>query len=214
MPIKQKHFYMIRHGQTEANLAHVMAGSNDSPLTEKGREQAYIAQTAVKALEIKPKAIIHSHLSRARDTALILNEVLNIDMHEDPDLAEIHAGDWEGKDYADCPELLTGWCDPPNGETYEEFMTRIKRGKNKHLDHFDGPVLIVCHGGVMRAFGRIYGLDIPAAFKNCHLHEFHPHINQPSFPWKSWQYDVENETAIRRPSENYPNLTESEKTAS
>lgn len=211
MPIKSHHFYMIRHGETEANLAKVMAGSNDSPLTQTGREQAYAAQKAAKALEIKPKAIIHSHLSRARDTALILNEVLEIDMHEDSDLAEIHAGDWEGKDYADCPDLLTGWNDPPGGETYKEFMTRIIRGKNRHLDKYDGPVLIVCHGGVMRAFGRIYGLDTPAKFANCHLHEFHPLTENPEFPWNVWQYDLEDEQVIRRSALNYPVFTESKK---
>ena len=71
--IPSKHFYMIRHGQTEANAAQIMAGSIDSPLTALGRQQAKNVHDILENLEIKPKTIIHSHLSRAKETAEILN---------------------------------------------------------------------------------------------------------------------------------------------
>lgn len=61
-----RHFYMIRHGETEANAAQIMAGSMDTPLTENGITQAKEAAKIVEALNIKPQAIVHSHLSRAR----------------------------------------------------------------------------------------------------------------------------------------------------
>jgi len=93
MPIHLQHFYMIRHGETEANAARLMAGSLDSPLTPKGRQQAKDTQIIIENLEIKPRAIVHSQLSRARNTAKILNTNLNLPMHEDADLAEWHAGD-------------------------------------------------------------------------------------------------------------------------
>lgn len=73
---------MIRHGETEANKAHVFAGSLDSPLTEKGREQAELAQNPARALAIKPSVVVHSTLSRARDTASIINESLDLPMFE------------------------------------------------------------------------------------------------------------------------------------
>ena len=72
--IPLKHFYMIRHGETEANAARIMAGSLDSPLTENGRRQAKTAQVIVNSLAVKPSVIIHSNLSRARETAQIINE--------------------------------------------------------------------------------------------------------------------------------------------
>lgn len=111
-----------------------MAGSLDSPLTAKGRDQAKTARDIVAQLEIKPVAVFHSHLSRARDTASIINEVLDAPMHEDPDLAEIHAGEWEGVKYDACRHFLDDWAQAPGGEAPEEFFERVRRGKAKAID--------------------------------------------------------------------------------
>ena len=205
--IPAKHFYMVRHGETEANKARVMAGSLDSPLTTVGKEQALALQDIVNALEIKPAVIVHSHLSRARDTAAIVNEALNVPMHEEEDLAELYAGDWEGVPYEECHELLTGWPTPPNGESFQEFCTRIKRGKRKTLEAHEGPVLIVSHGGVFRAFGGLYGLKTPGVFRNCHLYEFQPDLDNTAFPWSVWSYHYEE--AITRVKEDVFHLSES-----
>lgn len=200
--IPAKRFYMIRHGETEANASRTMAGSIDSPLTVTGRAQAEKVAKAIVTLEPKPSVIIHSHLSRARDTATIINRALNLDMHEDPDFAEIHAGDWEGTSYKICRAFLHSFDDPPNGETYDEFIDRIKRGKNTYMTKHNSPVLIVCHGGVFRAFGKIYGLNMPGV-QNCHLYEFEPR-DHPIFPWKVWQHNIdENNTLLRSPAQVY-----------
>lgn len=184
-----KHFYMIRHGQTEANAAQIMAGFTDSPLTELGRNQARAAQQVFMNLEIKPAAIIHSNLSRARETAEIINEVLNVDLHEDSDLAEMNAGDMEGQPYDKVRSLFEGWPIIPNAEHPQDFFERVRRGKEKAL-LMDGPVLVVCHGGVMRAFGEIYGKSAPSTFQNAHLHDFRPNIENTSFPWDVYHYDI------------------------
>ncbi len=193
MPLPLKHFYMIRHGQTVANRAQVMAGSDDSPLTDLGREQAKAVQNVVQALDIKPNVIVHSNLSRARDTASIINEVLDLPMYEEPNVAEIHCGDWEGKPWSECEALLDGWPTPPNGETFTEFCERIRNGKKEHIERHSGPILIVCHGGVFRGMGGIYGLNTPGIFRNCHLHEFHPDPTNDHFPWKVHAYDYGTE---------------------
>ncbi len=203
--IPAKHFYMIRHGETEANKARVMAGSLDSPLTINGRKQAEFARIIVKSLKEKPKAIIHSNLSRARDTATIINQDLNIPMHEEKDIAELYAGDWEGATYEECSELLTGWPTPPNGESFTEFCSRIKNGKKRILNNYDSPTLIVSHGGVFRGLGGIYGLKIPGYFKNCHLYEFLPDKENKKFPWKVWSYGIEDNNIKREPSNIYHN---------
>ena len=131
---------------------------------------------------------MHSDLSRARDTAEILNEVLDVPLFEDPDLAEMHAGDWEGVPYDQCHTMLHDWGDPPNGETHIEFFTRVKRAKINALSRFDGPVLIVCHGGVFRAFAKIHDID-SFGVRNCHLYEFEATPDTPAFPWKAWHYE-------------------------
>ena len=194
-------FYMIRHGQTEANAARIMAGSLDSPLTDLGRQQARAAIHALEHLPVKPRTIVHSPLGRARETAMILNEALKLPMHEDADIAELHAGDWEGASYDVCPGLMEDWIDPPNGEMFASFFARITRAKNRILKGFPGPALLVTHGGVFRAFGKIYGLN-STGVENCHLHEFEPNAARPHFPWTIWQYDL-LPAPVRTPAQVY-----------
>ncbi|MBP7758882.1 MAG: histidine phosphatase family protein [Alphaproteobacteria bacterium] len=183
-----RHFYMIRHGETEANAQRIMAGRLDSPLNETGKAQARAVHDVLSSLSVKPRTIVHSHLSRARDTAKILNEVLSAPIHEDAGLAELDAGDWEGQPYEVCSPLLQGWQDPPNGETFTAFAARLKKAKSRALNTHDGPVLIVSHGGVFRGLGMIYGLEVPGVFKNCQLHEFIPDPKNTVFPWAVWSY--------------------------
>lgn len=185
----------MRHGQTEANANEIMAGSTDSPLTKLGREQAFQAQKIVSMLEKKPTHIYHSHLSRARDTAKIINETLQIEMREDPDLAEICAGEMEGRPWSECLDIFDGWVQTPGGEHPDDFFTRVKNSKNRALLREDSLPLIVCHGGVMRAFGALYGYDAPALFKNAHLYEFMP-AQSNKFPWTVYDYELCSETKI------------------
>lgn len=192
--IPAKRFYMIRHGETEHNAARLLAGHTDSMLTERGRNQAKSVQDVIIKLDKKPKVIVHSNLSRARDTAAIINQVLDVPMHEDPDIAEHFCGDWEGKPYAECESMLTGWDTPPNGECFDDFCARIIRSKTRTLNTHSTIPLIVCHGGVFRAFGRLYGLNTPGAFKNCHLYEFEPAADDLKFPWKVWSYGLDQES--------------------
>lgn len=194
MPIPLKPFFMIRHGQTEANAAEIMAGSLDSPLTTLGRDQAKAARDVVAQLPVKPVAVFHSHLSRAKDTATIINEALKVEMFEDKDLAEIHAGEWEGVKYDACRHFLDDWAQAPGGETPEEFFERVKRGKTAAIQRFNEPVLIVCHGGVMRAFGELYKLRIPGRFENAHLYEFNPADQNQNFPWQIYDYRLCDQT--------------------
>lgn len=200
MIIPAKPFYMMRHGQTEHNAAEMMAGSTDSPLTELGREQAYGAQKVIKAIAPHPVKIYHSHLSRARDTATIVNEFLKVEMIEDADLAEICAGDMEGKPWAQCMDIFDGWVQTPGGEHPDDFFKRLKRAKTRALNETqDGSPLIVCHGGVMRAFGALYNLDAPALFQNAHLYAFIPKDNisdNDAFPWQVFDYEICSETNI------------------
>lgn len=185
--IPVRHFYMIRHGETEANAARIMAGSLDSPLTARGRDQARAARDLIGALTLKPALIIHSHLSRARETARIINEALHVQMREDPDYAEIQVGEWEGVSYDLIPD---DWDNAPGGETGNQFRRRVTRAKKRALTESESPPLIVCHGGVFHGFGRLYGIASPPLFRNCHLYEFLPAENNgASFPWQAWHYD-------------------------
>lgn len=202
MPIIQKQFYMIRHGQTEANAARIMAGSLDSPLTQLGRDQARTARLAIENLDIKPRFITHSHLSRARETAEIINENLKLPMIEDKDLAEIHVGEWEGLPYDDIQDAFRTWETAPEGESMDEFFARLKRGKNKALNDKRHPPLIVCHGGVFRAFAKFYGIDTWGV-RNCDLHSFAPKTKEQDFPWEVHRIHHQDKTLIRQLADSF-----------
>lgn len=175
-------FYMIRHGESTANVGQFASGHVDVPLTDRGLEQAKAAAKIVEALEIKPSVIVHSHLQRARNTAKILNEVLNVDMFEDKLIAEQHYGDWEGQPWDLTREPTRNGIDPPNGETHAAFHQRVRTAITNFVNTHKGPVMIVCHGGVFRAFGAIYKKEI-FGVENCTLHYFDPHPDDAAFPW-------------------------------
>jgi probable phosphoglycerate mutase len=64
-----KRLYFIRHGESEFNAGHKWAGSSDTPLTPKGREQAKLAGKKAREQGLVFDVIISSPLSRAHDTA-------------------------------------------------------------------------------------------------------------------------------------------------
>lgn len=190
-----KPFYMIRHGQTEANKAQLLAGSMDSPLTDLGISQAREARFILDALPRKPDVIYHSNLSRARDTARLINEGAALPMKEDAGLAEVHMGDWEGQPYDATDSKWRGLffegLKPPNGEDLQTFTHRVITSKNKALSAGHDLPLIVCHGGVFRAFARYYNADNQHTM-NCVLHYFEPDSDSLSFPWRVYTYTLNN----------------------
>jgi broad specificity phosphatase PhoE len=181
--IPAKEFYMIRHGQSEANRDQYFSGNLDVALTDLGREQAALAGKAVKKLPKLPRVIVHSHLSRAKDTAAIINKSFNIPMIETDLLGEHHFGDWEKQPWEKYRPLFYQGHNPPNGETHEAFHSRVKKGFNYALNLDESPALIVCHGGIFRALHAFYKAPFERT-ENAKLYHFKPTNNTPEFPWE------------------------------
>lgn len=197
---------MIRHGQSEANVQEVQAGGEwDTPLTEHGRQQAYNNHPILKALTVKPVSIVHSQLSRAKDTAYILNEALNLPMTEDSDVAEQYCGGWARKPWREVRTLIQQGINPPDGETHEEFSQRVHKGIGNTLATQESPTMIVCHGGVFRGLCAPYGIKLPR-IENCVLYEFEP-LEEPSadhtFPWIIWEHAGDDKTMLEPETKSY-----------
>lgn len=68
--------YLMRHGQTEFNVAGLVQGHCDSPLTELGCAQVRAAGRWLAAQGIMPTRLISSPLGRARATLSLLRSEL------------------------------------------------------------------------------------------------------------------------------------------
>ncbi len=197
--IPAKPFYLIRHGQTEANAAHITAGGElDSPLTELGRTQARKIAAVIHRLEIMPTKVIHSPMSRARDTANFINAALKLAMHEFGDLREHIVGEWEGRPWEEVDPLIHANIRPKGGENRDDFGARVKRVFSEFLPAHDGPVLVVAHGGIFHSLLHIHGQSYSGGFQNCHLHYFEPDPVCAAFPWRVWQFDIEGDNLVKR----------------
>jgi broad specificity phosphatase PhoE len=163
-PVQKQNFYLIRHGQTVANAAQWRSGSIDTELTEKGRAQAREIAARLAESGIPFTSIVSSHLSRARETADIVNARLRLPRHILPELAEQDYGDWAGRTYGETPDHHLH--DPPNGESREIFRRRVLAGIAQACALDPGTPLIVCHGGVMRHFSLHHGHSFPRV-ENC-----------------------------------------------
>lgn len=151
--------YLIRHGQTDWNLAQRFQGQSDIPLNEIGRRQA---NALAGRLSSQPFDVAYSSdLQRALETAnIIVRDRLEI--KEDVRLREMNFGDWEGATYnrikEEYPDALTTWEDdvyknaPPNGETLEQLVIRAQSVLKDILENWkDKTVLLVAHGGVLQS---------------------------------------------------------------
>src|SRR5919204_950818 len=157
---------LARHGETDWNRARRWQGHADRPLTDRGRAQA--AALAERLADIALDAVYSSDLRRARDTAEAVAAIQGVDVVELAELREVNVGSWEGltRDEAEArlPDGLrrwraggTGWDD---GETYAEMSRRVLAAVERiATDHEGGRVLIVSHGGPIRAVpGAALGL--------------------------------------------------------
>jgi probable phosphoglycerate mutase len=146
---------LVRHGQSEWNAGRVLQGQADVPLSDLGRAQAAALAPVVAGLA--PDRAVTSDLLRASVTAAILGYPT---ARPETALREINVGVWQGRSI---PELMaedmasyTGWRAgshrPEGGEDWGSFVARVERaitGECRSLGA--GTLLVVCHGGVIRA---------------------------------------------------------------
>ncbi len=102
---------LLRHGETE--LGGGLRGSLDDALTTKGWEQMHTAVAQGGPWD----RLVSSPLQRCARFAEQLGARLNLPVHLDKDLQELHFGAWEGRSAAalmdtDAEALGRFWADP------------------------------------------------------------------------------------------------------
>jgi probable phosphoglycerate mutase len=105
-------------------------------------------------------AIYSSDLARARETAEIVAARLELPVVLDAGLREVDVGDWSGVRHDEIAERFPegfarwqdGWHGWEGGESYEEMRERAVEALLRIAGaHEDETVLIVAHGGTIRA---------------------------------------------------------------
>jgi len=144
--------YLIRHGETEANIKHIYCGSTDLDLTEQG-----IAALKELDYKIQPQKICTSGMKRTEQTLAVLFGSVDHKVHSG--FREVDFGDFEMRSYEQLKDLpeYQAWITgdnmknvPPNGESGEEMTLRVMAAF-REICGSDEDTLVVTHGGVIAA---------------------------------------------------------------
>ncbi len=143
--------YAIRHGLTELNKKGIINGHIPDKLAPEGREQAELAS---KNLPHTIKHIYSSPLTRAKQTAEILNAKLQVPITYHEELEEVNFGRLEWTPFLDKYKqrhinLDYDWR--PSGENFDDVKKRVLKVLAQVREQTgDGEALIVAHGGIIR----------------------------------------------------------------
>ena len=160
---------LVRHAEPEEDARGRCYGSLDVGLSAAGREHAERLAAALAGLG--PVAVHTSPRRRARETAEPIGAACGLEPVVDRDLREIDFGDFEGRTYEEIersePELFRVWMETPTlvcfpgGESYADLKARAARAiERARAAHPGGPVVVVSHGGPIRAALAAW-LDLP-----------------------------------------------------
>lgn len=151
--------FFVRHGKDDEAYR---GGWSRFGLVPEGVEQAkrlglYLKE---KKEEYGVNNVVSSDLVRAKETAEILAEALDVPLTFDERLREADNGELAGMPNEEAlekyPALFWSTLEPdecyPNGESPNQFFTRIKTWYEAFLEEykdFEGNVLVLTHGGVI-----------------------------------------------------------------
>ena len=155
--------YFVRHGESEANVQHVISNRESSfDLTPRGREQANVLAQNLKNIPIT--VIYSSPVLRARETAEILSQAFHLPYQITEALREYDCGVLEEKSDEDSwklhSEIAEDWIvnhnylrKPEDGENFldikKRFITFIENLSDHHLNAHNH-ILFVSHGGLLQ----------------------------------------------------------------
>jgi len=161
--------FLVRHGETDANLNRHLQGISNGILNENGKQQ-------VERLgrHLQTTAIDHvyaSDLLRAVDTARAVARRHDLDVEIDSELREWNVGELDGlpatlflQMIRDSGRPISEFI-PPGGDALEAVSRRAQRAVERITARHMGQTVVVCsHGDFMRMMvGAMLKLPIDAA---------------------------------------------------
>jgi broad specificity phosphatase PhoE len=151
--------FLVRHGQTAANVAGLLLGRADPPLTELGQRQARAIAAALPA----PSLLVSSPLRRARDTAAAFGQPVQVDER----WIEMDYGDVDGQPTGSVTaEVWSRWRADPTfvpagGESVAAVGERVRSACADLVDAAaQGDVVVVSHVSPIKA-AIAWALGVP-----------------------------------------------------
>lgn len=147
--------YLVRHTKVDCKPG-ICYGQSDLDVYNTFEEEKDIIIS--KLQDITFNKIYSSPLKRC---SILTESLTNMRVNYDKRLMELDFGKWEGKVWSDIEktqeaklwfkDYLNTPC--PNGESYNDLLKRVESFINDlKKDDKDDNLLIVCHGGTLRAF--------------------------------------------------------------
>jgi 2,3-bisphosphoglycerate-dependent phosphoglycerate mutase len=168
---------LVRHGESAPHRPgqpfELVDGHGNPPLSELGQWQAERVGERLKSEDVS--SIYVSTLVRTHQTAAPLAGHLRVDPVVEPDLREVHLGEWEGGLYREKAaeghpafrqmQLEERWDAIPGAESNESLTKRtVAVVERIHESHPDELVVVVVHGGVIGALLAHAATSRPFAF--------------------------------------------------
>ena len=159
---------LVRHGETEWNVAEVFRGRIDIELNQTGIKQAELLAEYLS--KVKIDAIYSSPLKRALTTAEIIASYHNLDVEITPGLIDFDYGEWQGLPHQEVKdkykELYAEWIKNPHlikmpaGESLDEVRKRATGVIDNVIAKYEGTVVLVSHRVVNKVLiCALLGLD-------------------------------------------------------
>jgi broad specificity phosphatase PhoE len=192
--------WLVRHGQTDWNLANIFQGQSDIPLNETGIKQAQ--SLALKLAGTPFDALYSSDLSRARQTAEIIAEHIRLPVMIDPRLREIRQGIWEGMSVEEVKQKFSpdfsrdsDYLTTPRAagaETLAQVITRMLEVANEIHEKHNGQRVLLSSHGLAVAVLYLVANDLPIR----DIRQYIPDNGQPLV--------IEVKATLKLPDFNHP----------
>jgi probable phosphoglycerate mutase len=150
---------LLRHAESTWNEQQIVQGQlDDARLSAAGKSQASAVAETLRSHSFN--WIVTSDLTRARETAAIVDDALGLEVAIAPALRERSFGVYEGRPFAQLPSSASGIHDgrvvdssarPEGGESLDDLYERCAKFVDSLRAAGNERLLLVTHGGTIRA---------------------------------------------------------------
>jgi len=170
---------VVRHGATshtpEKRFSGGLASANPG-LSDDGRAQVVATAEWLAPLRDRVATVVASPVRRTRESADIVAEMLGAQVVEEPGLAEMEYGAWDGLTFAEVRERFPGeletWTGdldhaPGGGESFRTVQQRVSAALDRLLERHHGEtVVVVSHVTPIKMLvAKALGSTIDAVFR-------------------------------------------------